>query len=377
MFFDMKLIIDTFVYSTQKYGGISRIFNEIVPRLLMLDPDLQLTYYKSRPVKGALPGEKESRLVDVSFVDQVIRPWRLWHKAFPVIKAGIARLALAGTQDKIWHSTYFTELPGWQGKTVASVYDMAYYRYPEHFMDARSQQVRQQMRDSITHADRVVCISAATQQDVLAFFPHTPSEKFRVVHLGRSENFRVLQDEDLPEDARIPYPFILFVGKRKHYKNFHALAEAYAAWACNCEVHLVVVGPEWTDDELHDYGCQEWFKHVHLMGRIDDLKLVQLYNQALALIWPSLNEGFGLPLLEAMSCRCPIAAVYLPVNLEVAGEIPFYFEEGSKDSLIATLDQIVESNWDDSRLDLGERHASSFSWDKSAQQMLNIYRELA
>jgi len=372
----MNLVIDSIVYNIQKFGGISRMFNELIPRLLSLEPNLNLIYYKGKPVKGALPSEDLARLIDVSRVDKIFRPWRLWHNSYPNIKGSLAKMTMGGTRNKIWHSTYFTELPGWQGKVVVSVHDFAYPIYTEIFNDNRSDQVRQQMEDSIAHADRVICISKSTMQELQRFYPKTDNEKLRVVHLGRSEKFKVLSEDELPLSNHLPYPFLLFVGKRGHYKNFSALVEAYAAWSENKEIHLIVVGPKWSEEEKCLFRNEDWFLHVHNLGGVGDDLLIALYNQAKALVWPSLNEGFGLPLLEAMSCRCPIVASRIPVSMEVAGDIPLYFEPGSVDSLINALDQSLQLERLSDRLTQGEIRAREFSWEKAAIKWLDIYREL-
>jgi glycosyltransferase involved in cell wall biosynthesis len=372
---NIKLVIDTIAYF-QKFGGITRMFNELIPRFFQIHPSIQLTFFQGKRIKQPLPLKSATRLIDVSWVDKLVRPWRIWHPSYPAIKAAIARLSLGGTKDKIWHSTYFTELDGWKGKQVVTVYDLAYPRFENFFTNKRSDEVRLQMKASIQHADRIICISKSTQRELLSFFPETPDHKLRVVYLGRSEKFRVIPPVKISYVNNISFPFILFVGKRKNYKNFKRVINAFSMWKNNSEICLVIVGPDWSAEELNDYNTKNWFKNIHHFGQVSDEFLVQLYNQASAFVWPSFYEGFGLPLLEAMSCRCPIVAARIPVNFEIAGEIPFYFDPDSTDELISMFDQVINVKRTDSRLAEGEKRAHQFSWDKAAHQMLQIYSEL-
>jgi len=372
---DINLVIDTIAYF-QKFGGITRMFNELIPRLLLLHPSLHLTFFQGKRIKQPLPVTSASQIINVTWVEKIFRPWRIWHQYYPSIKAAIGRLSLGQTKDQIWHSTYFTELDGWKGKQVVTVYDLAYPRFKNFFSDARSEEVRRQMSASIQHADVVICISDSTQKELLRFYPDTPYNKLRVVYPGRSEKFRVLSPDKNSQFNDISSPFILFVGKRKNYKNFKRLIDSFSRWKNNNETHLVVVGPDWSAQELNEYGSKPWFKNIHHLGYISDEFLVQLYNQASALVWPSFYEGFGLPLLEAMSCRCPIIAARMPVNFEIAGDVPFYFDADSTNELIFMLEQAINIESSDSRLTAGEKRAHQFSWDNAAKEMLKIYREL-
>jgi glycosyltransferase involved in cell wall biosynthesis len=123
-------------------------------------------------------------------------------------------------------------------------------------------------------------------------------------------------------------------------------------------------------------------KELEIQGRIllftgiTDEQLAQLYNQALALVYPSLYEGFGLPLLEAMACGCPIVASRIPSTIEVAGDCPAYFELGNRTSLIAALDIVYLEGADSSRITMGLERAAQFSWDKTAKETLALYHYL-
>jgi alpha-1,3-rhamnosyl/mannosyltransferase len=105
--------------------------------------------------------------------------------------------------------------------------------------------------------------------------------------------------------------------------------------------------------------------------------LLRLYNQAVALVYPSLYEGFGIPLLEAMACGCPVIASRIPSTVEVAGEQPIYFEPVHLESLLAAFDLALAEGRNSERVRTGLEHAQDFSWDKTSSQVLEVYHALS
>ena len=199
-----------------------------------------------------------------------------------------------------------------------------------------------------------------------------PEEKISISHLGYSEQFRPVTSSQI--DLRVDAPFILYVGGRAKYKGFSDLVTAYSQWRLRHDLKLVVVGNEWTKQEaelLSKMGIQD---RVQLLGGIDDRQLCDLYNQARAFVYPSHYEGFGLPLLEAMACACPVIASSIPSTCEVAGAIPFYFEVAKPESLIDALDVCIEKNRRDAdQVKAGLGWVKQYSWQKTAQAMIDVY----
>ena len=113
-----------------------------------------------------------------------------------------------------------------------------------------------------------------------------------------------------------------------------------------------------------------------LSGLNDDL-VCELYNKATAFIYPSLYEGFGIPLLEAMQCGCPIIASDIPSSREIAQNCPIYFSPQDENELIQAMDSIIKEDEDSERLAHGYDRAKSFSWDTTAQKTLEIYQSLS
>jgi glycosyltransferase involved in cell wall biosynthesis len=115
-------------------------------------------------------------------------------------------------------------------------------------------------------------------------------------------------------------------------------------------------------------------KQVKLLSNIDDETLCCLYNRALAFVYPSIYEGFGMPLLEAMACGCPIIASCIPSTVEVAGNSPIYFDPSEEDNLLNALDTALSEGRNSERIQAGLERVKFYSWDKTAAQTLEVYR---
>jgi len=234
---------------------------------------------------------------------------------------------------------------------------------------------RRQKRRCVEEADLVICISETTRSDLLAVYG-IPEMRTRVIPLGCNERFEVLQDATVSDERPTDGPYLLYVGERYHYKGFETLMRAYAVWDRHHEAGLVVVGPTWSRQESEELKRLKIGERVVHMGYVDDRTLCVLYNRALALVYPSLYEGFGLPLLEAMACGCPIVASRIPSTIEVAGDYPSYFEPGDEESLLAALDKSLIEGRPSPRLTEGVARAKRFSWNDTATQTLTVYRAL-
>ena len=171
---------------------------------------------------------------------------------------------------------------------------------------------------------------------------------------------------------------MLYVGDRTHYKNFRGLLKAYSRWPARRELDLVVISSKgWSDTEwrcLLDLGIA---RHVCLLTSVEDWELCDLYNQAAALVYPSFYEGFGIPLLEAMACGCPVVASRIPSTEEVAGSCPIYFDARDIESMMAALDVALTEGRNSPRCQRGLARARKYSWDLTARGMLDVYYELA
>jgi glycosyltransferase involved in cell wall biosynthesis len=373
----LKVVIDGIIYRLQSTGGISRLFSEILPRICELDESVEMTIFTSGLLGQQPPGHPHilhRRIPDISNVLRVFAQWQSVRNR--IEKIGFKRWIGDG-KDKIWHSTYYTMPRSWEGPQVVTVADMIYERFPDLFSGPGSDQFREQQKRCAKTADVVLCISEATKKDVEEIY-HVDPHRLHVVHLACSEIFRPLIESDFHRSGQaVRQPFFLYVGSRAHYKNFSWFINAYSRWNDKKEVRLLVVGPKWTKEEykeLNELGIED---RVDIVSDAQDETLCSLYNQAAAFIYPSLYEGFGIPLLEALACGCPVIASRIPTSVEVAGQCPIYFELDQEDSIITAFDTALTEGPNCHRTREGLERAKEFSWDKTARGTLDVYRSLS
>ena len=362
----MEVIIDGYIYHAQKMGGISRIFNAVLPIICALNPSISLKIIL-HATKSDL-SEQIGQII-VPNLEKYLLPRNLWKDLYPFLNNLLVNQKVKNTRNTIFHSTYYRSLVGWRGKQIFSVYDLIYEKYPDTFNDARD--VIHLKSQAFKRADHLICISDATKQDLIHYY-NIPDEKISISHLGYGEQFRPVDSSRI--DLRMDIPFILYVGGRAKYKGFSDLVTAYSQWRSRHDLKLVVVGNEWTKQEselLSNMGIQH---QVQLLGGIDDKQLCDLYNQARAFVYPSHYEGFGLPLLEAMACVCPVIASSIPSTREIAGDIPFYFEVAKPEGLTDALDVCIEKNRRDAdQVKAGLVWVKQYSWEKTAQAIIDVY----
>lgn len=177
-------------------------------------------------------------------------------------------------------------------------------------------------------------------------------------------------------EIQVRKPFFLYIGSRESYKGFQDLLETYSRYKDCKIVDLVIVGNLLTTEEKHFIANLGILNNVQNLWNISDEQLSMLYNQASAFIYPSRYEGFGIPLLEAMACGCPIIASSIPSTIEIARDVPIYFEPGSNESLMNALEQNSIEGRDSPRIAKGMETAKKYSWEKSALETLDVYKAL-
>lgn len=364
----MEVVVDGTIYERQSHGGISRLFSEILPRMCDMDDSLRIHMLAERRLRQSLPEHKHIIRRRIPSVSRYLRPRRLWN---PIL----LRLSVGRGEGQIWHSTYYTLPQGWKGLQVVTVADMIYERFASLFGGPGDDRLREQKRRYVQGADRVICISESTRRDAERFYG-LDREAICVAPLACSHVFRLLKQRDDELRPRSREPFLLYVGNRAHYKNFERLIQAYAVWPRRKEMVLVIVGQPWSADErqrLVQLGIEDC---VHSLTDVDDEALCRLYNWAAAFVYPSLYEGFGIPLLEAMACGCPIVASRIPSTIEVAGECPIYFEATEVDDLVSAFDLALSEGRSSERVGRGLERCKLYSWDQTAARTLAVYSNL-
>jgi glycosyltransferase involved in cell wall biosynthesis len=272
--------------------------------------------------------------------------------------------------ELVLHKTHYSRyLPAPDVPAVITVHDMTYERHPQTI--DRAHEASALKRLWCDRAEAIITVSDYSKGELLHFFDVDPQRVF-VCRLGVT---RVSPDPRRRDALSGAGPFVLYVGQRRGYKNFDGLLAAFARSAApGAGIRLVAFGGGPASEADRRAIAELGIERSVVFAGGDDAALAAHYASALALIHPSLDEGFGLPLLEAMSHGCPVAAARAGAMPEVAGPAALLFEPREPDSVAAAIDRLVSD--DALRTSLshdGRARAEGFSWEATARATLSAY----
>jgi glycosyltransferase involved in cell wall biosynthesis len=295
---------------------------------------------------------------------------------------GFAQASRSDRLD-VLHVTYnvpfFTRCP-----LVVSVHDISYVHFPEFFSKRDLRLLGAYVPYSVKRARHVLTLSESAAQDIERVYG-VPRSKISVVPLAARAPYTGMAEPTRVSYMRETYglsePYILAVGNLQPRKNLLRLVEAVAqlpAWAS--DLKLAVVGKaQWKESDIYrrvtELGLND---RVVFTGYVSDEDLALLYHGSLALVYPSLYEGFGLPILEAMSCGTPVICSNTSSMPEVAGDAAIMIDPLNVGELADAIGSVAQSNSLREQLrHRGFARASSFSWLKTARQTLKVYEQCA
>lgn len=289
------------------------------------------------------------------------------------------RLRGAAAADVSFFPHYDAPLFALPSRSVVTVHDLIHFKVPEAFSPWRRFGARALLRRGVSAAGGIITVSEATRRDLVERFPSVAG-KVRVVPNGVSPFFRPCADGaacDLPTRS----PYLLCVGNRKPHKNLAAAVEALALLREERpELLLVVVGDVFEGWEAvlqraGSLGVRERILDVSAAG---DTQLRCLYTHAEALLFPSLYEGFGLPVLEAMACGAPVVASNRSSLPEVVGDAGVLVDPGSpREMADAVLRLRREPGLREDLVRRGRARAAAFGWERSAHETADLLYRVA
>lgn len=260
---------------------------------------------------------------------------------------------------------------------VLSVYDVLPWKYPELFTRTNVRHQQHLVRRLTERADRIIASSEATRADLMEILG-LPGEIIQVVPMGVNPRFgRRVDDDDVARIAGVRGPYVLAVGTLEPRKNLVSTIAAVERLARDgLDIPLVVAGGKgWRDDQLRARIAGSAAR-ILPVGRVSDDELISLYSGASCLVFPSLYEGFGLPVLEAMACGVPVVAADTTSTPEVVGDAGILVSPLDVDAIAAGIRSVVDSP--DFTADLrarGMERAAEFTWARTTQMTLDVYRE--
>jgi len=384
----MKILFDHQIFEAQKFGGISRYFCEVMRRLDEtedVEVDVAVKYAQNAYIRDtrfgasvqADPGSYESFMRGREFRGK----WNLYaarNKVFKPIDAVAANKqaaiqALQRQDFDIFHPTYYDDyfLPYLGAKKfVLTVYDMIHELYPEYFNLA--DRTSEKKRKLAERAHRIIAISECTKKDLIDFCG-VPPEKIEVIHLATS-----LDAQPAPARApKLPERYVLFVGARTVYKNFFFFVNGMRQLlAADPTLHIVCTGSAFTKNELVFLDIHGLAQRVHHHSA-SDAELKMLYQQAQVFVFPSLYEGFGLPVLEAFGNGCPTVLGNVGSLPEIGGDGALYFEPKDAKSLHASMSAaLYNAPLRAELVERGKARLALFSWDRTSRETGALYRAL-
>ena len=374
----MNILYDYTVFQLQRYGGISRYFFELIKRLSTKE-DVSINLFQGFHINEY--GLSEHRQNFESYWGHKIGCNKPAIKYLAYILFSMPNKILfdqyIGSSDvDIYHPTYYrSDLDKYnKSAIVLTVHDMIHELYPDQFIDSRF--VIKAKKISINKADLIISISENTKKDLMNIYD-VLEDKIKVIYHANSlpKSNEYLKCADLEKMYSITKPFLLYVGDRKRsYKNFTILLETYSTMLSDRFDFVCFGGGDFSHNELRtikSIRCSG--KVIHISG--PDHLLASLYKNAFCFIYPSLYEGFGIPLLEAMGLGCPVIASNTSSIPEVVDKAALLFDPNSEDCLINVI-ELLEKN--ESRreklINLGFEQEKKFSWDKTANETFNVYK---
>jgi glycosyltransferase involved in cell wall biosynthesis len=338
-------------------------------------------YLFSTSVKARFPQAKLPDFLHMRFLDLRV-PSRLLDGCWNRFRRPFFDSFFRARMD-LTHSATPLLLPT-NGRTIVTVHDLFYIDHPEMTDRHTRQQLVKHTEDSLLRADGVIAVSHFTRNDLLRKFDLNPA-KVKVIYHGTSLPFRVPLTQAfqmvLQKKYRLPSTFLLFVGAVEPRKNLVALVDALKILHDKAgPIELIIAGRKGSDyprlqERIVRNGLETW---VRVLDYLPDEDIRGMYSLATLFVFPSLCEGFGFPLLEAMACGVPIVASNVSALPEIAGDAALFFDPKSVVDMAEAIQRGLENEeMRDAIIARGKRRFQDFAWERSARETLDFYQAVA
>jgi glycosyltransferase involved in cell wall biosynthesis len=358
----VRIAVDASRCTVARVTGTENYAIQLIQALIRLNTSHTLTlYFRDQPRSDLFPASP--------LVEQRVIPFkRLWTHV---------RFAAALWQDKPdvtfvpAHTLPFV----FSGRAIATVHDLGFKYFPQAHPISQRPYLDWTTRYSARRANIILADSQATADDLSKFYG-TPPTKIRVVYPGIDKP--IVGDVDaVRRKYNLPERYFLFIGTLQPRKNIARLVKAYSLWRKQYpadQAALVLAGGKgW----LYDPNWTDHVEGIHLKGYIDEADKGALYAGALALVFPSLYEGFGFPVLEAMSCGTPVIASNTSSLPELVGQAGLLVDPLSIEAIAAAMTRISGDEYlRQYYSQLGYKQVEKFTWETAAVQLLSALNSL-
>lgn len=352
----MKLVLDNIVFDLQRSGGISVVWYELLKRLHG-QPQWDVSYIDNHATSNHYRQLLDIGENQIAGTDSYV----------PLMR--YRQVGIPAREPFLFHSSYYRYCPSSYAVNITTVHDFTY----EHFRHGLRRWVHSwQKQNAIRHSDVVICVSENTKRDLLDMMRDVDADRVRVVYNGASEDYHVLEQKVMADELPFsPQSYVVYVGDRSEYKNFPLCVQALKHTSYN----LVIVGRTLQEMErafIQQHLPPSRFRDV---GYVTNERLNILYNHAAALVYPSVYEGFGIPVVEAQKAGCPVVAFDGSSIPEVAGSDVLLMKTLTVASLVEKLRLLSDAALMAQVRHDGLARAAQFTWDKMASQYFAIYEE--
>lgn len=373
----MIIYINGIIYSLQKDGGVSRYTNEIINGLIKNGHQVKLLVNKNNNITKKNPN------VEYIYVN-----------SFPILKNKIGKIFTYAiheyktyifmkkikNKNAIFHSTYLSGFSGLKIPQVLTIHDLTREKFKNFFNKITNKFIILKTKRSIKNVDKIICVSQDTAKNLTSFYK-TDKSKIEITHLGVDNKFTIksaAEKEKFLKKKKITKPYILFIGKRQGYKNFNKFIIAYSKIDEKIKNNIEIItigGGVLTKKELLLIKNLKIENSIKNFQNICEEELVMFYNCADLFIFPSFSEGFGLPIIEAMSCGIKILASNIEIFREIAKNVPFYFSPQKIDEIKNAIEISISKN-ETQKIEMGLKIANELKWENTINKTILIYKDL-
>lgn len=342
----MKIVYDDIIFSLQKSGGVSVVWSELLKRA---PEDAIHILYDNAEQNQFYDKDKEYNPIIRSSKGLVFQRYM--------------NIRLKSNKPFIFHSSYYRYCTNANAINVTTVHDFTYEYYRK---DIASNLHKRQKKNAVMHSKGVVCISENTKKDLLKFYPDYQG-KIKVIYNAYDKN-SYYQELNLKHSADI-----LFVGGRAAYKRFDLAVEIVRKLP---KTRLAIVGGgDLTTVEKNQLEKELSGRYI-FKGRVPNDELRHLYGEALCTCYMSDYEGFGLPIIEAQACGCPVVCQRNSSLTEVGRDSVIYFDKNNIENSVDEISKLTDPKYYFDIQIKGLENCKRFSWDKSAHEVFEFYKEL-
>jgi glycosyltransferase involved in cell wall biosynthesis len=358
------IAIDAVPAAKLQKTGVEWYTYRLLKKMNELEPDLEVILYSHIPLDFELKGR---------WTNKVLK-WTLpgWSKI---------RWSLQLLIDK--PDVIFVpgdELPlALSGKIVTTIHDLGFVHHPEYYSTNQLRRLNRAHERAVKLADKIITITDVSKRDIVSNYGLNEG-KIETVHFGYDKLVFKVRDKDDSEVVRaksnkgLAKPYLFYVGRLEKKKGIALFLKAFIVWKdrSDNDVELVLGGTpgEVGYDEIH--AIVESRSDIHEIGHVGYDDLGPLRSGALAEVFPTRFEGFGMPTLEAMASGVPFVCSDLEVLREVGGDAPMYVQAGSEDAWVRALDRVMKEDARNTMISKGLVRALDFDWAATARKTLDI-----